>query len=228
MNHRPSLSRVPYIALLCGIAVFFLRSTMASGGSAVPLIAFSALMTVVFLLAAMSLEKKSAYADVFQKAPLAAGLCIVGALALAVGCVQEFSAPGTFRKGLAMLGVIAAAGLIGAQIVQLRRKQPQVFFLVFADLFYVLKLFYDFRHWMVNPAILDYCFLLFAMISFMIVTYQAGAFCFDKGNRRHLAFFSLTGIMFGASAMTGSDTASILIYGGSVLWMLSCSLQALR
>ncbi len=228
MNRRPSLARLPYIAVLCGIAVFFLRSTLASGGSSVPLIAFCVLMTVVFLLAAVSLEKKSEAAEVFRRMPLAAISAIVGAGLLAAGCLQGFAAAGMFAKILAMLGVIAAAGLIAGQVFQLAGKQIPVYFFVFAVLFYVVKLFRDFRHWMVDPSILDYCFMLFALISFMIATYQAGAFCFDKGSRRQLAFFSLTGVMFGASALVGGDTAAMLIYGGSILWMLSCSLQVLR
>ncbi|MCQ2419581.1 MAG: hypothetical protein MJ118_00440 [Clostridia bacterium] len=228
MNHRPSLARLPYIAVLCGVAVFFLRSTLASGGSGVPMIAFSVLMTVVFLLAAASLEKNSEASVFFHRLPLASITAVIGAAALAAGCLQGFGSAGTFAKILSLLGVIAAVGLIAAQVLLLAGKQIPVYFFVFAVLFYVIKLFRDFRHWMVDPIILDYCFMLFALISFMVATYQAGAFCFDKGNRRQLAFFSLTGVMFGASAIVGGDTASILIYGGSILWMLSCSLQILH
>lgn len=228
MERRSSLARLPYIALLCGIAVYFLHMTLAAGGSAVPLIAFSVLMTVVFLLAAVSLEKKNEFESVFRKAYIPSVLAIFGALALAAGCVLSFPTAGMFRKILAMLGVIAAAGLIASQVLLLSGKKPQVFFLIFAVLFYVAKLFGDFRHWMVDPSILDYCFLLFALISFMIATYQAGAFCFDKGRRRQLAFFSLTGLLFGTIAITPGDKSATLVYGGSILWMLSCSLQALR
>lgn len=228
MNRRPSLSHLPFAALLCGVAVLFLDMTLTSGGSAVPLISFSVLMCAVFLLAALSLEKKKEFEAVFRRAFLPAILAIVGALALAAGCVLSFPAGGMFRKILAMLGILAAAGLIGAQVLLLRGKKPQVFFLIFAVLFYVVKLFTDFRNWMVDPTVLDYCFLLFAMISFMIATYQAGAFCFDKGSRRQLAFFCLTGLLFGTVAICAGSRPEMLVYGGSILWMLSCGLQALR
>ena len=67
-------------------------------------------------------------------------------------------------------------------------KKPSAAFSVFVVLFYVAKLFRDFRHWEINPAILDYCFSLFAMIAFMLASYHAGAFSFDRGARRRLAY----------------------------------------
>ena len=78
-------------------------------------------------------------------------------------------------------------------------------FYVPAILYYVCKLFYDFRRWMHDPAILDYCFCLFALICFMIATYHAASFSFDHGGRRRLCFYSLCGMFFGATAMAGQD-----------------------
>ena len=105
-----------------------------------------------------------------------------------------------------------------------RAPQPAAY--VLPVLFYVVKLFYDFRHWMVDPAILDYCFLLFALISFMLASYQAGSFAFDRGRRSALAFFSMTGVYFGCVSLAGASAASALLYGGSTLWMLVCAWQA--
>ena len=97
-----------------------------------------------------------------------------------------------------------------------------------AVLFYVAKLFRDFRHWEINPAIMDYCFSLFAMIAFMLASYHAGAFSFERGARRRLAFYSLLGVLFGAISLAGAQLPELLIYAGSVFWMLACAQQMLK
>ena len=107
-------------------------------------------------------------------------------------------------------------------------KKPSAAFSVFVVLFYVAKLFRDFRHWEINPAIGDYCFSLFVMISFMLASYHAGAFSFDRGARRRLAFFSLTGVLFGAISLAGAGLSELLIYAGSLFWMLACAQQMMK
>ena len=96
-----------------------------------------------------------------------------------------------------------------------------------AILYYVCTLFFDFRRWMHDPAILDYCFCLFALICFMIATYHAASFSFDHGARRRLCFYSLCGVFFGASAMAGQELSSMLIYAGGACFCLTYSMQAL-
>ena len=61
MKQKSGMIGVVYAAILSAIAGYFFRMTQLSGGSSVPLIAFSILMVFVFALAAVSLEKKSAY-----------------------------------------------------------------------------------------------------------------------------------------------------------------------
>ena len=63
MKQKSGMIGVVYAAILSAIAGYFFRMTQLSGGSSVPLIAFSILMVFVFALAAVSLEKKSAYAQ---------------------------------------------------------------------------------------------------------------------------------------------------------------------
>ena len=124
------------------------------------------------------------------------------------------------------LGIVSAAGLAAAAVSRLAGKKPQPFFLVLPVLFYAVKLFYDFRHWTTDPQILDYAFSLFALIGFMLTTYQAAAYCYDHGSRRQMEFFALAGVLFGATAMAGAARSELLIYGGSALWMLACCVQA--
>lgn len=219
---------LPYLAAIAGVAGYFFHAALRGGGSSVPLIAFAVLMCLLFLLAAAALEKREAYADVYRKLPSDAVLSILGALALAAGCGLSFSGGSMFGKLLDVLGIVGAASLGAAAVSRAAGRRPQPFFLVLPVLFYAAELFYDFRHWMVDPRIVDYVFPLFALICCMIASYQACAFCYDHGSRRQLEFFSLSGVFFGITAMSGADTAGLLIYGGSALWMLACAVQAGR
>ena len=227
MKKKTGSNGVLYLAALSAIAGYFFRMTLLNGGSAVPLIAFSALMTLVFGLAAVSLEKESSYAALFRPSVQDTAICVLGALMLAAGCVMDFSGSAV-RMLLAMLGILAGGGLIAAAVMRWRGKTPAGALYVFAIVFYIARLFRDFRHWMHDPAVLDYCFGLFALISFMLATYHAGAFSFDRGARRRFAFFSLTGVLFDAVALCGSELSTVLVYGGSALWMLACAQQAMH
>lgn len=227
MKHRSGLIGVVYAALLSAVIGFFFHASLLSGGSAIPLVAFSILMLLVFALAAVSLDKHSAFADVFP--PSKQDLCfsLLGAAGLLAGCLLSFRGS-TLRMLLSLLGLLAALGLGTAAVLRFRGKKPTAAWYVLAILFYVVRLFRDFRHWEQDPDIWNYCFSLFAMISFMLATYHAGAFCFDRGARRRLAFYSLAGIFFGAVSLSGADTSTLLVYGGSLLWMLALAQQSLK
>ena len=219
---------LPYLAAIAGVAGYFFHAALRGGGSSVPLIAFSGLMCLRFLLAAAALEKREAYADVYRHLTSDLALSILGAAAIAVGCVLSMPGGSMFGKVLDMLGIIGAAGLAAAAVCRAAGRKPQPFFMVLPVLFYTAELFYDFRHWMIDPRIVDYVFPLFALICCMIASYQACAFCYDHGSRRQLEFFSLSGVFFSITAMSGAGTAGLLIYGGSALWMLACAVQAGR
>ena len=215
MKRKPGLIGVLYAAILAAIAGYFFRTAQLSGGSSVPVVAFSILMVLVFALAAVSLEKHAAYAEVYSPCRQDLAFSLLGAAGLIAGCALDFRGS-VFRMLISLLGLLAGFGLGAAA------------FYVFAVLFYVAKLFRDFRHWEINPAIGDYCFSLFAMISFMLASYHAGAFSFDRGARRRLAFFSLTGVLFGAISLAGAGLSELLIYAGSLFWMLACAQQMMK
>ena len=121
---------LPYLAAIAGAAGYFFRAAQRAGGSAVPVIAFSVLMCLLFLLGAATLEKREAYADVYRKLPSDAALSILGALAVAAGCVLAFSGAGRFSMMLNVLGIVSAAGLAAAAVSRLAGKKPQPFFLL--------------------------------------------------------------------------------------------------
>ena len=226
MTGKAASFGLPYLAAIAGVAGYFFHAALRGGGSSVPLIAFSILMCLLFLLAAAALDKQEAYADVYRKLPSDTALSLLGAAAVAAGCVLSLPGGTMFGKVLDMLGIVGAVGLAAAAVCRAGGRRPQPFFLILAVLFYAAKLFYDFRSWTTDPQIMDYAFSLFALICFMIATYQAAAYCYNHGSRRQLEFFSLAGVLFGGVAMAGAGRGELLIYGGSTLWMLACAAQA--
>ena len=227
MKQKSGLIGVVYAAILSAIAGYFFGATQLSGSSSVPLIAFSILMVFVFALAAASLEKKSAYEDIYRPCGQDLVFSLLGALGLLAGCALGFR--GSIAQMLvSLLGLLAGLSLGAGAVMRWKGKKPSAAFSVFVVLFYVAMLFRDFRHWEINPALLDYCFSLFAMIAFMLASYHAGAFSFDRGARRRLAFYSLLGVLFGAVSLAGAQLPELLIYAGSVFWMLACAQQMLK
>mgnify|MGYP000323191716 CR=1 FL=1 len=71
-------------------------------------------------------------------------------------------------------------------------------------------------------------FLLLAMLCFMQAAYHTAAFCFDRGDRRALVFFSAAGVYFGAVSLPGASAQEALIYGGTILWLLAALWQGTR
>ena len=227
MTRKISFSKVSGLGVLAGLLGYFFHATMLSGGSAIPLIAFSVLMALLFWLTAATLEKKARYEEVFRPMRSDFVLSLLGALALGAGCVLRFQEAGRFYRMICVLGLVGAAGILCAGVLRQKKSAPPVMFYVPAILYEVCELFYDFRRWMHDPAILDYCFCLFALICFMIATYHAASFSFDRGARRRLCFYSLCGVFFGAAAMAGQEVSGMLLYGAGACICLAFSMQAL-
>ena len=66
MTRKIGFSKVSWLGVLAGLLGYFFHATMRSGGSAIPLVAFSVLMALLFWLSAVTLEKKSRYDEVFR------------------------------------------------------------------------------------------------------------------------------------------------------------------
>lgn len=227
MMRKTGFSKVSWLSLLAGLLGYFFNATLRSGGSAIPLIAFSVLMALVFWLAAATLEKRARYDEVFHVMRLDLVLTVLACIALGAGCVLRFADGGWFVQLTCVLGLAAALSLLAAGVFRLRGKTPAAVFYVPAILFFVCWLFRDFRRWMQDPAILDYCFCLFALICFMISTYHAASFSFDHGARRRLCFYSMAGTFFGLTAMAGQTPVGMLVYGAGAAFCLVYAMQAL-
>ena len=164
----------------------------------------------------------------FQPSKIDGAAGVAGSVLLAVGGFLMLVQSAGFARLIGGVAILAGACLALASLTRARGNMPKVGLYVVVVLFYVVKLFYDFRRWTVDPAVLDYCFWLFAAICFMLATFHAAQFCFDLGKRRVLTFFALMGIYFGAVSLADLQGGEALLCAGSTLWMLACAWQALR
>lgn len=144
------------------------------------------------------------------------------ALLMVLGSGAMLLAPeqGTDRI-LAVGGFVTAACWLWTALVRYRGGKPQVWLFLVPVLFFALRLVINFRFWSRDPAILDYCYALFAHISITCALLHMGSFCFDKGGRRVTVFFCLCGVFFGAASMAGARPRELCVMGGVVLWLLT-------
>ena len=107
---------IPYLTVIAGIIGYFFHASLQGGGSSLPIIAFSVLMSLLFLLSAASLEKVPEWTGIFRPAAGPAVLSVLGAALLLAGCLLEFRG-GLFAKVIALLGVLSAAALAAGAVL---------------------------------------------------------------------------------------------------------------
>ena len=219
-----------FLILIAAFAAagFFLRRAERAGADAGWLIGVSVAAALACLAVSVTRKPCGKFAAMFQPSKIDGAAGVAGSVLLAVGGFLMLVQSAGFARLIAGVAILAGACLAMASLTRARGNMPKVGLYVAVVLFYVVKLFYDFRHWTVDPAVLDYCFWLFAAICFMLATFHAAQFCFDLGKRRVLTFFALMGIYFGAVSLADLQGGEALLCAGSTLWMLACAWQALR
>lgn len=228
MKIKPSAGSVFIFTILVSAAGFCLRTAFNVAGGAAALIVLSALAVVIFAALSFQLPRSTEAAKVFRISRADLVLSLIGAILLGVGCTMSICTAEGAEQYISIMGVLGAVGLIAAAWMRFSGKKHAVWPYFPIIFYYVMKLFLDFRRWMVDPAVLDYCFMLFAAICFMLTSYHEGAFCFDKGNRRLLGVFAMCGVFFGVMSLSDAAPISALLYGGSIAWMMACVSQSVR
>lgn len=219
-----------FLILIAAFAAagFFLRRAERAGADAGWLIGVSVAAALACLVVSVTRKPCGKFAAMFQPSKIDGAAGVAGSVLLAVGGFLMLVQSAGFARLIGGVAILAGACLALASLTRARGNMPKVGLYVAVVLFYVVKLFYDFRHWTVDPAVLDYCFWLFAAICFMLATFHAAQFCFDLGKRRVLTFFALMGIYFGAVSLADLQGGEALLCAGGTLWMLACAWQALR
>lgn len=227
MKQKSGLIGVVYAAILSAIAGYFFRATQLSGSSSVPLIAFSILMVFVFALAAASLEKKSAYEDIYRPCGQDLVFSLLGALGLLAGCALGFR--GSIAQMLvSLLGLLAGLSLGAGAVMRWKGKKPSAAFSRLRCAVLCCEALPRFPP--LGDQSRDSGLLLLTVRHDRVHAgkLSCGAFSFDRGARRRLAFYSLLGVLFGAVSLAGAQLPELLIYAGSVFWMLACAQQMLK
>ena len=214
--------------VLCAISGFLLRIAYFNTGNANSQIVISLLFVAVIIIVSLFLTKQTDYNAVFRSSTPDFVLSVLGCVLIAIGGVMRLVNETGFSRVIGVLAIIGAVAIFLSGMLRMQGKEPKTFGYIAVLLFYIVKLFFDFRRWMVDPAILDYCYLLFSSISFMLATFYAACFCYNHGKRRLLVISSLCGIFFGFACLPDLTIMELLIYLGSILWMFCCSWQALR
>ena len=227
MKEKTRVTWVPTLALVAGTVGYGLRKLQAGGGSGLPLAALSVVVTVVFALAAVTLEREACFSALFPNAGADRWISVPAGLAVVVWGFLSCRG-GILQLLIAALGVMSGVVIAFDPLLRNAEAKKARYAYIVPVLFYTIKLFSDFRGWEIDPALTDYCYRLFACIGFMLASYYVGAYTFDKGGRRLLAFFSLVGVTFGLVSLQASALPELLFYSGSVLWMFRLTLDALH
>lgn len=221
MKNKPGSLPVTAAALACALLGLILRSAAAGA-----LIAVSICVTLAAAAYALLAQKERDYACIFEKSIVDTAASCLGALLIGVGCAVDALNAADAGRYIAVLGGLSSLALIRAASLRWAGQKPGAGWYAPMIVYYLAKLFYDYRKWMVDPAILDYCFMLFAMLLFLLASYYAAVFSFDRGGRRMLLFSAAAGIYFGAVSLPGADLAHALVFAGSALCLLAYLWQA--
>lgn len=153
----------------------------------------------------------------------------VAAVLILLGSCAEFAealvaGPGISAPIMCLLGLLG--GICCILTARFRRsglrRHPGVELVPIVYL--LIKLVLNFRHWSIDPIILDYCFVLFALIFSLLAFYRGAGFVFDQGRPRKTLFYAMAAVFFCAAAMMDGivdlSPSTVITYGGLLLWQL--------
>lgn len=181
---------------------------------------FCILMAAALALVCSTLRRRGEYEACFSSGLPELVISVAAALLVLLGSVISLMAdPQGSNLVVGFLGICAALCIAVTAAQRYRGVMPSAAVHILPCVYLVVKLIVDFKHWSVDPAVLDYCFELFAAISFMCAVYHLGGFCFQKGKRRMSAFWCLVGILFAAISLADGGLSHSFLVGGMGLWV---------
>ena len=179
-----------------------------------------AVLVVALAFLSRRLPRKSGYEESFSSGMPEMLISVIAAVLLLAGSALELLHGTTGKLALVVhfLGVCSALCILVTAMQRYRGVVPPVAVHILPCLYLVIKLIADFKQWSVDPAVLDYCFELFAAIAAMCAIYHLGGFCFDKGGRRISVFWCLSCLVFSVVALADGGLTHTLLIGGVGLW----------
>lgn len=105
-------------------------------------------------------------------------------------------------------------------------------FALFPVVYLVVKLILNFKVWSVDPVILDYCVILFALIFTLLAFHRTAGFLLNVGKRRITLFFAMAAVFFCTGSMMDGfmdgSPATVVTYLGFGLWQIPLIAALLR
>lgn len=177
---------------------------------------------VLFALLAWRLRPRTEYAALETSAPGVLLLSLLGAVGMVLGSVaMVLDLERSYDVLLAAGGIVTAICWAVAALDRARGRRIPAMLLLVPVLFLAVELVLCFRDWSKDPAVLDYCFDLFAQICIMCACFHLSGFCFDRGQRRRAVFFTGCAVVFGAISVAGGRLRELCMTGGAVLWLIA-------
>ena len=193
------------------------------------LIAAAAVYLILAVVCALRSPGRSGQYGVLRYGRSGIGCSMAAALMIGLGTILEFvatlqSGPGLAAPILAILGMVACIGMFVAAGDRRQEGKRHHSAEVLPVFFLLIKLALNFRSWSTDPIILDYCFLLFALIFALLAFFLGAGFVFDAGKPRQTLFFAMGAVFFCAAAVAEGlmklDLSTAILYGGFLLWQL--------
>lgn len=180
---------------------------------------FCVLITAVLALTAAQLFRRGTYMESFSSGQMEMVISVCAAALILAGCAMALLAqPSGGNLMLNFLGILSALCIGATAMQRYHGTVPSIALHLVPCLYLVIKLIVDFKQWSVDPAVLDYCYHLFAAISTMCAVFHLGGFCFGRGRRRITTFWCLTSLVFSAIALADGGLSRCLLLGGMGLW----------
>ena len=156
-------------------------------------------------------------------------LSILAAVMLLAGSGLEYmealrSGPTISSPIMCLLGLAGAICCMAAAYARKKGTPAHPAVELMPVVYLVVKLVLNFKKWSIDPIILDYCVILFALIFSLLAFHRGAGFVFDRGKPRSTLFFAMCAMYFCAAAIMDGiadiSPATIITYLGLLLWQL--------
>ena len=178
-----------------------------------------ALLVVLALIVVRRLPKRAGYEESFSSEAPEMAISLAAAVLLLAGCALDLmAAPRGANLLVQFLGIASALCIAVTARQRYQGIVPKAALHILPCLYLVVRLIVDFKQWSVDPAVLDYCYTLFASITAMCAVFHLGGFCFSQGRRRTSVFWCLLCVVFSAVSLADGGLSHCLLTGGVGLW----------
>lgn len=191
-------------------------------------------LAVFIVLARTSQGRSRAHSVMFTGRRLAV-LGYLGAALVLLSGILDFAdallaGPGISSPILCLMSLFAGGCLFAVAWMRSHSRAAYPPLELLPEVYLVVKLILSFKSWSVDPVILDYCVMLFAMLFVVLGFYFSTGFLFEQGRPRLMLLCAMGACMFSAMAVADGvvdgSTATVVEYLGYIAWLIPVLLCA--